>query len=178
MQRGRHISALRLIVILAIRFAAACTVIALDIENSIPACAIILERDLRAQLHQLFFRKLLSQTHIQIVRDIRGRISHRVSQLDDKAFRVIEWGSVVAEHSAQFVIAQACFSAHGRIDIYSERTTNPGRGADFSKLDITQGDKSFAASPASMHPAQTSPGKRIWIFAGVKSFPNILRITP
>ena len=27
-------------------------------------------------------------------------------------------------------------------------------------------------------PPQTSPGKRIWIFAGVKSFPNILRITP
>jgi hypothetical protein len=36
-----------------------------------------------------------------------------------------------------------------QIDIYSERTTDPRRG-----------------------------GKRIWIFAGVKSFPNILGITP
>ena len=65
-------------------------IIALDVENSVPSCAIILERDLRAQLHQLFFGKLLSQTRIQIVRYIRGRISHRVSQLDDEAFRVIE----------------------------------------------------------------------------------------
>jgi len=65
-------------------------IIALDVENSVPPCAIILERDLRAQLHQLFFGKLLSQTRIQIVGDIRGRICHRVSQLNDKAFRVIE----------------------------------------------------------------------------------------
>lgn len=65
-------------------------IIAFDIENSVPSCAIILERDLRAQLHQLFFGKLLSQTRIQIIRNIRGRISHRVSQLDDKAFRVIK----------------------------------------------------------------------------------------
>jgi hypothetical protein len=39
--------------------------------------------DLRAQLHQLFLEELFLQTRIQIVRDIRGRISHRVSQLDD-----------------------------------------------------------------------------------------------
>jgi hypothetical protein len=42
-------------------------VFALDIENSVPACAIILERDLRAQLHRLFFGKLFAQTRIQIV---------------------------------------------------------------------------------------------------------------
>ena len=121
--------------------------IALDVENSVPACAIILERDLRAQLHQLFFGKLIAQTRIQIVRDIRRRISHRVSQLNDKTFRVIEWRSLVAEHSAQFVIAQACFSAHGRIDIYSEWAADPRRGADFSQLNVTQRDKSFAAKP-------------------------------
>ena len=34
-------------------------IIALDFENSVPSCAIILERDLRAQLHQLFFGKLI-----------------------------------------------------------------------------------------------------------------------
>ena len=83
------------------------------------------------------------------------------------------------EHSAQFVIVQACFSAHGRIDIYSERTTDPRRGADFSQLNVTQEDQSFAAEPRFHgNAAPTSPGKRIWIFAGVKSFPNILCITP
>jgi hypothetical protein len=96
-------------------------------------------------LHQLFFVKLFSQTRIQIVRDIRRRISHRVSQLNDKAFCISEWPAIIARHSEQFFIAQACFSAHGRIDIYSERTTNARRGADFSNLDVTQGDKSFAA---------------------------------
>ena len=69
----------------AICLVAEVQIIALDVENSVPASAIILERDLRAQLHQLFFGKLLSQTRIQIVRDIRWRISHRVSQLDDEA---------------------------------------------------------------------------------------------
>jgi hypothetical protein len=44
-------------------------------------------------------------------------------------------------------IAEARFSAHGRIDIYSERTTDPRRGADFSKLNVTQRDQSFAAEP-------------------------------
>src|SRR6266702_274050 len=37
--------------------------------------------------------------------------------------------------------------AHGRIDVYSERTTDPRRYADFSKLNVTQRDKSFAAEP-------------------------------
>ena len=120
-------------------------VIALDVEDSVPTCTIILERDLRTQLHQLFFGKLFSQTSIQIVGDIRRRICHRVSQLDGKAFGVIERRSVFAEHSAQFVIAQACFSAHGRIDIYSERATDTRRNSDFSKLNVTQRDKSFTA---------------------------------
>ena len=120
-------------------------IIALYVGNSVPSCAIILERDLRSQLHQLFFGKLFSQTRIQIVRDIRGRISHRVSQLNDQAFHIVEWRSVVAEHSEQFFIAKACFSAHGRIDIYSERTPDPRRGPDFSQLNVTQRDNSLAA---------------------------------
>jgi len=76
-------------------------------------------------------------------------------------------------------MAQACFSAHGRIDIYSERTTNSVRGANFSQLNVTQRDKSFPAEPR-FHgdAAPDESGQRIWIFAGVKSFPNILRITP
>jgi hypothetical protein len=34
--------------------------VALDIENAIPACAIIFERDLRSKLHQLFFGELVA----------------------------------------------------------------------------------------------------------------------
>ena len=113
-------------------------IIALDVENSVPACAIILERDLRAQLHQLFLGKLLTQPRIQIVRNIRWRIGHPVRQLNDKTFRIVKRRPVVAKHSVQLVIVQPCFSAHGRIDIYSERTTNPGCSADFSKLNVTQ----------------------------------------
>ena len=120
-------------------------IIAFDVENPIPSCAIVLERDLRIQLHQLFSGELFSQTRVQIVRDIRGRISHPVSQLNHQAFRVTKWGPIVAEYSEQFVIAQACFSAHGRINIYSERTSDPRRGSAFSQLNGTQRDNSFAA---------------------------------
>jgi hypothetical protein len=112
-------------------------IIARHVENSVASSAIVLERDLSAQLHQLFFRKLLSQTRVQIVRPIRWRICHRISKLDDEAFRVIEWRSVVARHSDQFVRAEAGFSADGRIEIYSEGTTNPRCGSDFSQLNIT-----------------------------------------
>ena len=120
-------------------------IVAFDVKNSIPSCAIILERDLRPQLHELFFGELFSQMRIQIVRNIRGRISHAVSQFNDQAFGIIEWGPVVAEHSEQFVIVQACFSAHGRINIYSERTSDARSGSDFSQLNVTQRDNSFAA---------------------------------
>ena len=112
--------------------------IALDVEDSVPACAIIFEGDLRTQLHQLFLGKLLSQTRVQIVRNIRGCIGHRVSQLNDKTFRVIERRPIIGGDSAQFVIAQACFPAHGRINVYSERTSDPSRGADSSQLNVTQ----------------------------------------
>src|SRR5262249_5894798 len=114
-----------------------------DLENSIPSRAIILKRDLCAQLHQLFFGELVSQTRIQIVRDVRGRVSHRVSQLKDQSFCVIEWGPVVAGHGEQFFVAKPCFSAHGRIDVYSERTSDPCRGADFSQLNVAQRNDSF-----------------------------------
>jgi hypothetical protein len=89
----------------------------------------------------LFFGELIAQSRIQFVRDIRWRIGHRVRQLNDKAFRIIKRRPVVAQQSVQLVIVQACFSAHGRIDIYSEMATNPGRGADFSQLNVTQRDK-------------------------------------
>jgi hypothetical protein len=105
--------------------------------------------------------KLIAQTRIQIVRDIRGRISHRVSQPDDKAFRAIEWRPLVAGHSAQFKIAQALLSAHGRINIYSKRTTDPRRSADFSQLNVTQRDKSFAAEPR-FH-GDSAPDKSQWV---------------
>lgn len=103
--------------------------IALDVEDSVPTYAIILERDLRVQLHQLFVGKLLSQTRIQILRNIRGRICHRISELNHQSFGVTERCRVLAENSTQLFIAQVCFSAHGRIDIYSERTIDARRGA-------------------------------------------------
>ncbi len=45
-------------------------IVALDVEKSIPAGAIILERDLSSQLHQLFLGKSIAQTRIQIVGNI------------------------------------------------------------------------------------------------------------
>lgn len=80
-------------------------IVALDVKNPVPTCPIILECDLRPQLHQLFFRKLFSQTRIQIVRHIGWRICHCVSQLNDQAFSVIEWCPVVGRDSEQFFIA-------------------------------------------------------------------------
>jgi hypothetical protein len=41
-------------------------IIALDIKDSVPSCAVIFKRDLPAQLHQLFFGKLFARTRIQI----------------------------------------------------------------------------------------------------------------
>jgi hypothetical protein len=65
-------------------------IIALDVENSVPSGAIILEGDLRAQLHQLFLGKLVTQSRIQIIRNVRWCVCHRVSKLNDKAFRIVE----------------------------------------------------------------------------------------
>ena len=75
-------------------------IITLDIENSIPACAIIFERDVPSQLHQLFFGKLIAQTPIQIVGNIRRRVRHGVSQFNDKSFSIIEVCHVVAGNGA------------------------------------------------------------------------------
>jgi hypothetical protein len=98
-----------------------------------------------SQLHELFFRKLIAQTRIQLVGNIRWRISQRVSQFNDEPLDVIKLRPVVAETSAQFVIAQTGFSAHGRIDVYSEWTTDARRGADSSKLNVTKGDQPLPA---------------------------------
>jgi hypothetical protein len=69
---------------------------------------------------------------------MRRRIGHRISQFDDQSFRVVKRSPVIAENGAQLFVASACFSAHGRIDVYSEGITDPRRGADFSQLHMTQ----------------------------------------
>ena len=55
-------------------------IVALDVEESIPARTIILKRDLRCQLHQLFLGKLIAQTCVQLIRNIPRRVGQRVSQ--------------------------------------------------------------------------------------------------
>lgn len=45
-------------------------IVALDIEEPIPTCPIILKSDLRSQLHQLFFGKLIAQARIQLIGNI------------------------------------------------------------------------------------------------------------
>ena len=121
---------------LALRFLI--QIIALDVENSIPTGAIIFERDLPAQLHQLFFGKLVAQTLIQIIGDIRRRVCHGVSQFYDQSLDVIERRHVVVDNGAQFFIAQACFSVHGRVDVYLEWATDARRGPNFSQLNVAQ----------------------------------------
>ena len=74
-------------------------IIAFDVENPVPSRAIILKRNLRAQLHQLFFGKVFSQTRIQIVRHVCGRIRHRVGQLNHEAFGIVERRSVLSGNS-------------------------------------------------------------------------------
>jgi len=111
-------------------------IVALDVEESIPARTIILKRDLRCQLHQLFLGKLIAQTCVQLIRNIRRRVGQRVSQFNDRSFRFIEGRQIVAGNSSQFLIAQACFSAHDRIDVYSEGTTNTRCSANFSQLNV------------------------------------------
>src|SRR4029453_16124876 len=103
-----------------------------------PTRPIILERDLRSELHQLFFRKLIAQTRIQIVRNIRRRSGECASQVDDKSLGITEWRQIVSRKGTQFLIVQACFSAYGRIDVYSKRTADARSSADSSQLNVAQ----------------------------------------
>ena len=75
---------------------------------------------------------------IQLIRNIRRRVGQRVSQFNDQSFRIIEGRQIVAGNGAQLLIAQACFSAHGRIDVYSEGTPNTRCSANFSQLNVAQ----------------------------------------
>ena len=118
-------------------------VIASDVEEAIPTGAIMFKSDLPSQLHELLFRKLIAQTRIQLVGNIRWRVNQGVSQLNYQSLSIIKRCHVVAASSAQLFIAQTGFSAHGRIDVYSEWTTDARRGADSSKLNVTQGDQSL-----------------------------------
>jgi hypothetical protein len=113
-------------------------IITLDIEKPIPAGTIIFERDVSSQLHQLFFRKLVAQTRVQLIGDIRWRVRKGISQLNHQSFSIIERRKVAPENSVKFLIAQTCFSANGRIDVYSKRASNASRSANSSQLDMAQ----------------------------------------
>jgi hypothetical protein len=96
-------------------------------------------------LHQLFFGKLVAQALVQLIGDIWWRVRKGASQFNDQAFRIVEGCPVIPGNGAQFLIAQAGFSALGRINVYSERTTDARCSADFSQLDVAQRDKSLPA---------------------------------
>jgi len=68
-----------------------------------------------------------------------------VSQVNDEPFRVIEKRQIIPKNGAQFLISSPCFSAHGRIDVYSKRTTDACCSPGFSELNVAQRDKPFPA---------------------------------
>jgi hypothetical protein len=76
---------------------------------------------------------------------------------------------LVAEHSEQFGIAQARFSAHGRIDVYSEGTTDTRRGADFSqfglRLKAALGELGYVWPARCLDQSESNVSKRGLIFS-------------
>jgi len=124
--------------------------ITLDFKNTIQAGAIILKRDLRSQLQQLFFREFIPQASVQIIRNIRWRADHCVGQFNHQTLDLIELCQVIAYERAQLLISQSCFSADGRIDVYSKRTADSCRCSHFCQLNVTQRYLALAAE-ASFH---------------------------
>jgi hypothetical protein len=56
-------------------------VVAIYIEDAVPAGAVVLESDLRTQLHELFFRKFLVQARVEIAEDVGWCRDHGVGKL-------------------------------------------------------------------------------------------------
>ena len=50
----------------------------------------------------------------------------------------LKGAKMVIADGAQFLIAKTSFSAHGRIDVYSEGATDARRGSDSSELEVAQ----------------------------------------
>lgn len=118
--------------------------VALDVEHPVPAGPIILEGDLRAQLHQLLFRKFLCQPRIKIIGDICRGADHGIRQLDYQMLPCIEGLQVIAFNGEQLLVTQSGLSAYGRVDVDSKRTADARRGAHFGQLDIAQRHTSLA----------------------------------
>lgn len=72
--------------------------VAADVEDPVPARTIIFKSDVRAQLHQLLFGKMLAQPRIQIIGNIDRRARHRVRQFNYQPLNIGEDAEVVTGH--------------------------------------------------------------------------------
>jgi len=93
---------------------------------------------------------MLAEPGIQVVRDVRRRLGHRVREFDQQAFHIGEYTQIIAGQGEKLLVSQSCFSANGRIDVYSKRTADPGGGAHLGQLNVAQRDSPFPAQ-ASLH---------------------------
>ena len=117
--------------------------VAAYVEDAVEASPVVFKGNLPGKLQQLFLRELFAQTGIEIFGDIGRSHGHCISQLDDQTLQIGENGEVPVRKSAQFFVAQARFSAHGRINVYSERAADARGGADFGQLDVTERDSTL-----------------------------------
>ena len=112
--------------------------VASHIKDAIPAGAVILESDLRRQFHKLFFGKLRAQSSVQIVRNVRRHAEHLVGKFNHQALGIVEYGKIDSLHGGEFLVIEACISAHGRIDIDSKRAADARSGSHLGKLAVAQ----------------------------------------
>ena len=66
--------------------------IAFDVENAVPARAVVLKRDLRGELHQLLFGELVAEARVQVIGDVGGRLHHGVGQFQNQPLRIVKYG--------------------------------------------------------------------------------------
>ena len=108
--------------------------VALDLQRAIEASAEILERDCLRQFDHLLIVKLRADLGEHLIGNLRRRTGHSLGIAQERFFPPIE-ARTRFEISERFelLVGNARVSAHGRVNVDSERTSNYLSGAHESE---------------------------------------------
>lgn len=102
----------------------------LHVEGPVQPRPVVLLRDIGGDLNQLFLAEMLAQFCKQLIRDVRRGRALAISEAKERLLRGRESLETAVNDGGDLVASEAIFSADGRIDVHSKRTTNPRGRAD------------------------------------------------
>jgi hypothetical protein len=117
----------------------------LDVVDAVETSARVFPGNDSGEFNKLAFREVGAQGGVEFVGDVGGRAGELCGEAKDDFFDVVEVGAgLESPEVLKLLLGDALFSAHGRVDVDSKRTTDHQGDFELGEFFEMKRDHAFA----------------------------------